>query len=100
LEPEANFMMYLVRVELHGANRDDYEALHEAMSRRGFQRTISSGSGVDYALPTAEYVVATPQSGDEVRSVADVAASQTGKKRAVLVVRYDQSWWTGLAYAS
>ena len=93
-------MMYLVRVELHGANRGDYEVLHEAMSRRGFQRTIRSGSRTDYALPTAEHVAATPQPGEEVRSVADVAASQTGKNHAVLVIRYDQCRWTGLAYAS
>ena len=93
-------MMYLVRVELHGANREDYDILHQAMSRRGFQRTIRSDSGGDYALPTAEYVADTNQSGEEVRSVADAAASQTGRNRGVLVVRYDQSWWTGLPYAS
>jgi len=93
-------MMYLVRVELHGANRNDYDVLHEAMSRRGFQRTITSGVGSDYALPTAEYIVDTPQSGEEVRSVAAAAASVTGRKHGVLVVRYDHSWWTGLAFAS
>ena len=93
-------MMYLIRVELHGANRDDYDVLHGAMNRRGFQRTIRSASGADYALPTAEYIADTPQSGEEVRSVADAAASQTGRNRAVLVVRYEQSWWTGLPFAS
>jgi hypothetical protein len=93
-------MMYLVRVELHGANRADYDVLHETMSRRGFQRTIRSNTGADYALPTAEYVADTYQSGEEVRGVADAAASETGRNRAVLVVRYDQSWWTGLQFAS
>lgn len=93
-------MMYLVRVELHGANRADYDVLHEAMSRRGFQRTIRSSNGSDYALPTAEYAADTYQSGEEVRSVADAAASQTGRTRGVLVVRYDQSWWAGLPFAT
>lgn len=91
-------MKYLVRVELHSATYADYETLHKAMAARGFQRTIRSSDGTLYQLPTAEYVGETAQTGDQVRAAAQNAATATGKSSAVLVVRYDQAWWSGLAY--
>lgn len=87
---------YLVRVELHSATYDDYETRHRAMAARGFQRTIRSGQGTFYDLPTAEYTIGSAQSGEQVRTAADNAASTTGKRHGLLVVRYDEAWWTGL----
>lgn len=90
-------MNYLVRVELHDANRFDYDVLHTAMAAQGFQRAIRGDNGTLYHLLTAEYVVGTTASGEQVRSAADAAAATTGKSHAVLVARYDRAWWSGLA---
>jgi hypothetical protein len=90
-------MNYFVRVELHDADRFDYDVLHHAMATRGFQRTIRGDDGVLYHLPTAEYVIGTTASGDHVRSAAGAAAAGSGKSYAVLVARYEQAWWSGLA---
>lgn len=46
---------FMVRVELHGAKPEDYEALHEKMEYAGYQRTITADSGREYQLPDAEY---------------------------------------------
>lgn len=87
---------YLVRVELHKATESDYEALHRAMAGQGFSRTIRGSDGIDYKLPTAEYVVETTKSGDTVRSAADTAANTTGRKHGVLVAACNGTWWLGL----
>jgi hypothetical protein len=44
---------YLARVELHKATYEDYEALHEAMSQRGFVRTIVANDGKNISYPLA-----------------------------------------------
>jgi hypothetical protein len=46
---------YTTRVELHGADEDEYEALHDAMEAEGFVRWIENSSGEKLRLPTAEY---------------------------------------------
>jgi hypothetical protein len=46
---------YTARVELHGADEGEYEALHDAMEAEGFVRWIENQSGVKLRLPTAEY---------------------------------------------
>jgi hypothetical protein len=50
---------FMTRVELHSADEDDYETLHAAMEKEGFNRTITSDDGVTYHLPTAEYYRST-----------------------------------------
>jgi hypothetical protein len=90
-------LKYLVRVELHTATYADYEMLHRAMAARGFQRTIRGDDGTLYYLPTAEYVITSLQTGEQVRGAADSAASTTGKLHAALVVQYDAAWWKGLS---
>jgi len=47
---------FIVRVELHGADAEDYENLHEHMERKGYQRHITADSGNEYQLPDAEYI--------------------------------------------
>jgi hypothetical protein len=87
---------YLTRVELHGATYDDYEHLHKAMKAKGFTLTIRSGDGTLYRLPPAEYDISTTASGEQVRAGAQQAAESTGRNHAVVVVRYDCAWWSGL----
>jgi hypothetical protein len=90
---------YLVRVELHGASWDDYEALHAEMANRGFSREIAGDNGHTYQLPTAEYVIRTDSGLEGVRTLAAAAAKTTGHKFGVIVAEYSRSAWVGLAYA-
>ena len=46
---------YTTRVEIHDADEDEYEALHDAMEAEGFVRWIENSSGEKLRLPTAEY---------------------------------------------
>lgn len=92
-------MNYLVRIELHDANRVDYDTLHAAMVSRGFARTIRANDGVLYHLPTAEYAIETNAGGEQVRIAADAAASTTGRAHGVIVVRWDWAWFSGLVQA-
>jgi len=89
---------YLVRVELHGATWDDYEALHAEMADRGFSREITGDTGQSYQLPTAEYVIHSGAALEGVRALAGEAAKATGRKFGVIVAEYSRSAWTGLAY--
>jgi hypothetical protein len=90
---------FLVRVELHGASWDDYEALHSEMAYRGFSREIAGDNGHTYQLPTAEYVIHTDSGLESVRTLAAAAAEATGRKFGVIVAEYFRSAWVGLAYA-
>lgn len=90
---------FTTRVELHKADNDDYETLHEAMERRGFSRFITSGDGKTYHLPTAEYDYSGDKSRGEVLELAKAAASETNKKYAVLVTESRGRTWSGLTPA-
>jgi hypothetical protein len=66
---------FTTRVELHDADEDDYDTLHSAMEDEGFSRTITSGKGVAYYLPSAEY----DRSGDfTIEQVLDSARNAAG----------------------
>ena len=41
---------FTVRIELHEAQRADYETLHAAMERRGFSRLITGDNGINSRL--------------------------------------------------
>lgn len=90
---------YLVRVELHGATWDSYEALHAEMAARGFSREITGDNGLSYQLPTAEYVIHAGGGLEGVRALAAEAAKTTGRKFGVIVAEYSRSAWVGLSYA-
>jgi hypothetical protein len=92
-------MDYIVRVELHNAGWDDYQALHAAMEAVGFSRTIRGDDGKLYRLPTAEYTGTSNANAEAVRSIASTAAAKTGKTSAVLVTTAGVRAWIGLAFA-
>jgi hypothetical protein len=80
---------FLVRVELHGATwPDDYDALHKAMARAGFDHRLLADDGKYYRLPTAEYAVSGNHTIEAVRKAAREAANSTGRLNAVLVVEF------------
>lgn len=87
---------FMVRVELHGADEDDYETLHEAMEGEGFSRQISSSESVLYHLPTAEYYREGKLSRQDVLDEAKSAVARTKKKAGILVTEADGFRWSGL----
>ncbi len=86
---------FTTRVELHGANDDDYEILHAAMEKEGFTRTIQSSTKT-YHLPTAEYNRSGTLTRDDVLESAKRAAGKTKKSYAVLVTESAGRTWLGL----
>lgn len=87
---------FTTRVELHHADEDDYEILHEAMERKGFSRLITSEKGTSYHLPTAEYNYIGSATRDAVLAAAKAAATQTKRKFAVLITESQRRTWVGL----
>lgn len=88
---------FTTRVELHHADEDDYETLHEEMQRRGFTRTILSSDGVTYHLPPAEYDYRGDITGQRVLDLAQAAADATYCPSAILVTEARQRRWSGLS---
>jgi Endoribonuclease GhoS len=88
--------IFTIRVELHGANYNDYQTLHAAMQQAGFSRTIKGDNGRVYHLPEAEYTISTVANAESVRTLASGAAQRTGKQFAVLVTTAGEIAWVGL----
>lgn len=88
---------FTVRIELHDASRDDYNALHAAMEQRGFSRLVQGDDGRTYHLPWAEYNGTGDLACVQVRSIAVEAANQTGKSNSVLVTEAIRRAWSGLS---
>ena len=87
---------FTTRVELHYANDNDYDQLHQAMEREGFSRLIQGGDGRWYQLPTAEYNRETELAIETVRESAARAAASTGRNHSVLVSQATSRAWIGL----
>jgi hypothetical protein len=90
---------FTVRVELHDAQRKDYDTLHAAMARQGFSRQITSDGGRCYLMPWAEYNGRGNSTSMQILNIAKVAANVTGKKYAVLVTEVKSRAWIGLETA-
>ena len=78
---------YLVRIELFGSVLSDYPPLHQEMRKVGFSTTIKADNGIEYQLPSAEYVISTALSFDQVLEMAKRCANNTHRTSAVLVVK-------------
>jgi hypothetical protein len=90
---------YMTRVELHNASYTDYETLHAAMEKEGFERTITSSQGAKYHLPTAEYYRITNLSINDVLQSAERAANVVRKNYSVVVSETVRVTWNGLNQA-
>jgi hypothetical protein len=85
---------YTVRVELHDADGDDYNVLHECMGNQGFLHYIvDEDSGEKYELPTAEYNIISEMDRDAILDKAKTAASRTGKGHMFLVSTSTDRLW-------
>ena len=82
---------FTTRVELYGSPTwDDYDRLHTAMAKEGFNRTIQwEGDNVVYQLPHAEYNRSCDSETDVILASAVKAASTVWKDFGVLVTKAD-----------
>lgn len=87
---------FTTRVELHKANSDDYDTLHEAMEGEGFSRTITSDDNIAYHLPEAEYDYEGNTTRSAVLNKAKAAAGKTKKEFSILVTEAKGRTWNGL----
>jgi hypothetical protein len=89
-------MRTVVRVELHAVNSEAlYERLHAEMANVGFSRTINSGDGKRYALPTGTYRSDTYYDESAARDAAARAAESVAPSFGVIATA-GKSAWQGL----
>ncbi|MFA6397711.1 MAG: type V toxin-antitoxin system endoribonuclease antitoxin GhoS [Candidatus Paceibacterota bacterium] len=87
---------FTTRVELHSENYTDFEMLHNAMQNEGFSRLITSGDGITYHLPRAEYDIYTSKNRSAVLEAAKRAVATTRKTAEILVTESLGRTWSGL----
>ncbi|ARF50001.1 type V toxin-antitoxin system endoribonuclease antitoxin GhoS [Pantoea stewartii] len=85
---------YIVRVELLGADSEDYEKLHEKMKAKGYIREIEDFDGTIFKLPTAEYTAVKSSSADNIREELKAIAGSVRTNYYLLVSEVaDIAWW-------
>ncbi|MBJ6724166.1 hypothetical protein [Geomesophilobacter sediminis] len=88
---------FTIRVVLHDADWEEYAELHQYMEEKGFSRTITSKSGVTYALPDAEYNFAGDEKLEDVLILAKAAAAKTKRRHSILVTESKGRTWSNLS---
>ncbi|MDU5828533.1 MAG: hypothetical protein E6Z60_16660 [Mixta calida] len=85
---------YIVRVELRGADSEDYESLHEKMEARGYSRDIQDFDGTVFRLPTAEYTTLKNSTVDNIREEVKWVAGSVRPNYYLLITEVaDIAWW-------
>ncbi|WP_115116577.1 hypothetical protein [Serratia marcescens] len=84
---------FTVRVELHKAEAEDYENLHEKMEAKGYSREITSSDGIRYKLPDAEYVADKNMTASQVRDEVVEIYSKVKSNPGVLVTKSESRAW-------
>jgi hypothetical protein len=87
---------FSVRVELHGAEWEDYDALRGEMLAEGFAATIAESGGAAYEFPAGEYACSGELTRQQVLARARRAADRTAFSYAVLVTESVGRAWSGL----
>jgi len=88
---------YTIRVELHSSlYNPDFQILHTAMAKEGFNKFIRSDNGVTYYLPRGEYDIFTTKSRSGVLDAAKRAVDSTGHTAEILVTESVGRTWNGL----
>ena len=87
---------FTTRVELHNADSEDYDKLHEYMEKEGFSRKITSSDEITYQLPTAEYNYLGEINISDLLDKAEVAAKKTKKTFEIQVTQSVGRKWIGL----
>jgi hypothetical protein len=85
---------FTVRVELHGAEWEDYDALRVEMEAEGFSAAVRGSAGMAYELPAGEYAVSGDVTRQQVLARARRGAGRSGFNYAVLVTESaGRAWW-------
>ncbi|MBA4012641.1 MAG: hypothetical protein C0481_12300 [Phenylobacterium sp.] len=84
---------FIVRIEMHAASYDEYEALHEAMRDVGFYKYIVSDDGRVFHLPDAEYYGLSYGPHTDVRDRMMLVADSVKPGSFVLVTQSDGIAW-------
>ena len=87
---------FTVRIELHGAAWEDYDALRMEMEAEGFASVVAGGGGAAYELPAGEYACSGELTPRQVLARARRAANRTGYSYAVLITASAGRVWWGL----
>ncbi|HEE0139757.1 TPA: hypothetical protein R8G72_000833 [Citrobacter youngae] len=84
----------LARVELHGADEEAYETLHERMLSLGFVREIPHGDGSRNKLPDATYVAPKREELVQLRERISSCANSLGTRSAsVFLCEFENCAW-------
>ena len=77
---------FITRIELHAASERDYEILRMKMLAIGFASSIKADNGLEYQLPTAEFIIEGNYSLTQVYDLAERATRGTRRQNVILVV--------------
>lgn len=91
--------MYIIRVELHGANAQQYHSLASKLAASGVRDVIIANDGSRYKLPPAEYVYSGSETLEQVVASVKRIANAVHAANAVLVSQAENVRWDGLAVA-
>jgi hypothetical protein len=87
---------FTVRVELHGAEWEDYDALRVEMEAEGFAAALRGNGGTVYELPAGEYAFSADLTRQQALQRARLAAERSGYACAILVTESAGRAWSGL----
>jgi hypothetical protein len=90
---------YTIRIELHDATWDEYEAMYEYLEAQGITDIITSSDGARYKMPPAEYNYEGNATRAQVLDMAKASAAKVVRSYAVLVTESAGRTWHGLAKA-
>lgn len=90
---------FTVRIELHSATWEEYEAMYTHLESAGFSDIVKNSKGVEYKMPPAEYNFDGDLTTDEVLALANACAAKVVASYAVLVTKTLQRRWSGLEKA-
>ncbi|MBS0971889.1 hypothetical protein [Serratia rubidaea] len=85
---------FTVRVELHRADSEDYENLHEKMGEKGYSREITGSNGKKYKLPDAEYVAIKNMAEVDVVNEVKGIAEKVKSAPSILVTKSEGRAWS------
>lgn len=87
---------FVIRVELHDANSNDYANLARNLAQYGITDVIRAASGHGYRMPPGEYNYTGNLTRDTVHQNARAATVAVGRRYAILTTEAVSSTWEGL----
>lgn len=84
--------LYLVRVELAGADGDEYEQLHEKMKGLGLKKTVMFDDRENYKLPTGTYMGNSGDKAENFRAKVSALSDPLSLGNASVIVCEVEHW--------